>query len=308
MFTITSMAQSVEDAGEMYNEGNGYYKEKDYASAITSYESAQKIAKEVGADAADLKVNIEKQLLNAYYSEAKNLYTKGKYDASIALFEKTYAFAEELGDAKKLKYSKLYIAKVRTSKGISLLGKSDVDNAFAELTMAIEIDPKYYKAYYGLMQVYKSQGNMESMMANADKVLELAEGNTKAAKTIKKTKSTASKSLVNAGAKELQNGNTKKAIEYINSSFNYSAGGSSAQYYLALAYIAEKTWDKAISAAQKAISMEPEKDKSDIHFALGQAYEGIGDSANACAAYKSVTSGGNVEAAKYQITQVLKCS
>ncbi len=45
-----------------------------------------------------------------------------------------------------------------------------------------------------------------------------------------------------------------------------------------------------------------------MYFALGQAYEGKGDAGGACTAYKNVTSGPNVEAAKYQITTVLKCN
>ena len=79
-------------------------------------------------------------------------------------------------------------------------------------------------------------------------------------------------------------------------------------YYLALAYSKEKNYEDAISSAQKALSIEPDKDKSDVYFALGLAYEGKGDSTNACSAYKKVTTGPNVEAAKYQMTQVLKCS
>jgi len=308
LFNFGVIAQTVEEAGAKYNEGNGYYKEKNFASAITAYEAAIGIANDAGADAAELKSKIEKQLLNSYYSEAKGQYKGGKFDASIALFEKTFALAEELGDASKSKNSKSYIAKVRTSKGSSLLKKNKVDDAFAEYTMAIEILPNYYKAYYGLMLVYKSQDDFTNMMTSADKVLELGEGNTKAEKTVKKTKSTTSKALVNAGAKEIQNGSAKKAIEFINNSFNYAPGNSNAYYYLALAYSKEKNWTEAISAAEKAISIEPEKDKGDIYFALGQAHEGNGDSANACAAYKNVTTGPNVEAAKYQMTQVLKCS
>ena len=308
LLTIGVMAQSVEEAGAKYNEGNNYYKEKDYSNAITSYKEALSITNEVGTDASDLKGNIEKQLLNATYSFGKGQYKARKFDAAIAIFEKSFALAEQLGDDSKKKNSKSYIAKVRTSKGSTLLKENKIETAIAEYIMATEISPKYYKAYYGMVQAYKAQGNMTEMMLNADKVLELTEGNTKAEKTIKKTKSTASKALVNAGAKEIQKEHGKKAIEYINSSFIYAPGNEKAYYYLSLAYGKEKNWDDAITSAKKAISVEPEKDKSEIYFSLGQAYEGNNNAENACKAYKSVTSGPNVESAKYQITQVLKCN
>lgn len=308
LFTASVFAQSVEEAGAKYNEGNEFYKEKNYASAITSYEAALEIAVNTGADADDLKTSIEKQLLNSYYNEAIEKYKGGKFDAAIAMFEKTYAFGDQIDDNSKSKNAKSYIAKVRTSKGSSLLKKNKVDDALAEYTMAIEILPDYYKAYYGLMLVYKSQDDFVNMMASADKVIELGASDSKAGKTVKKTKSTTSKALVNAGAKEIQNGNAKKAIEFINDSYKYDQGDANSYYYLTLAYNIEKNWSESISSAQKAISIEPEKDKSEIYFALGQAYEGSGDSANACTAYKSVTTGPNVDAAKYQMTQVLKCN
>ncbi len=308
LFSMSVFAQSVDEAGAKYNEGNSYYKEKNFADAVTAYESALKIANEAGADANDLKASIEKQLLNAYYANGKTLYKGAKFDAAIASFEKAYDLAEELGDSSKKKNSNSYIAKVRTSKGGSLLKKNKADEAFSEYTMAIEIYPTYYKAYYGLMLVYKSQNDMTKMMESADKVIELGEGNSKAAKTLKKTKLTASKALVNAGAKEIQNGNGKKAIDNIQNSFKYLPGNSNAYYYLTLAYNMEKEWDAAITSAGNALAAEPEKDKSDVNFALGQAYEGKSDGAAACAAYKNVVSGPNVDAAKYQMTQVLKCN
>jgi len=44
-----------------------------------------------------------------------------------------------------------------------------------------------------------------------------------------------------------------------------------------------------------------------LYFVLGKAYEGKADNTAACTAYKNVTSGPNVKAAKYQIEIVIKC-
>lgn len=307
LFTVVAIAQSVEEAGAKYNEGNEFYKEKDYASALTAYEAALNIANDAGADADGLKGSIEKQLMNAYYGNAKTQYKAREFDASIASFEKTFALAEQLGDESKQKNSKSYIAKVRTSKGDTFLKKNNIEDAMAEYRMAIEIKPTYYKAYYGFVQVYKVQGDMENMMLNADKVIEYASGNPKTAKYVTKAKSTTSKTLVNAGAKELEKGNGRKAAEFINQSFDYAPGDANAYYYLTLAYNKTSSWDDAIKAANTGIGLEVE-DKSNTYFALGQAFEGKGDAEGACNSYKSVTSGPNVDAAKYQIAQVLKCN
>lgn len=306
MFTFVVMAQSVEDAGAKYNEGNESFKEKDYKSAITAYESALDMAKEAGVDAEDLQTSIEKQLLNAYYKNGLQ-YKKIGLDAAIASLEKAYAFAGELGDDSMKTKSASVISKLRAAKGNSLLKKDKIDEAFAEYEMALEINPNCVKAYYGKGLVYKSKGDYENMIINMDKVIEVGADNPKAAKTIKKAKSTTSKTLVNAGAKEIQREHGKKAAEYINMSFKYAPGTASAYYYLSLAYIKTSNWAEAITAANKAIALET-GDKGEIYFAIGQASEGKGDTVGACAAYKSVTTGPNVEAAKYQMTQVLKCN
>ncbi len=306
MFTFVVMAQSVEDAGAKYNEGNEFYKEKNYESAVTSYESALNIATKAGVDAEDLKANIEKQLMNAYLKYGLTQYKGHKFDAAIATLDKLYQLAEKLGNTSKQKQANSYIARVHTSKGGALLKNNKPQEAFAEYEMALELLPKYVKAYYGEGLVYKSQDDFTNMMIKMDKVIEYGANNPKAAKTVKRAKSTTAKTLVNAGAKEIQREHGKKAAEYINMSFKYASGNANAYYYLSIANVKTKSWDEAVVAANKAISLET-GDKGDLYFTLGQAYEGKGDTSNACEAYKNVTSGSNVEAAKYQITQVLKC-
>ncbi len=86
----------------------------------------------------------------------------------------------------------------------------------------------------------------------------------------------------------------------------YQAGSADTYYYLAIAYNKTKAYSKAIEAANKALGMK-EGDKSDIYFELGQALQGKGDASGACGAYKKVSTGPNVDAAKYQVEQILKC-
>jgi len=305
MFTFVVMAQSIEEVGAKYNEGNGLYKEKDYTNAISAYESGIKLANEVGFEADDLKGKMETQLMNTYYKNGTQ-YKKIGLNAAIASLEKAYTLAGELGDDSMKTKSASVNSKLRAAKGNSLLKKNKLEEAFAEYEMAIDINPKCVKGFYGIGLVYKSKGDYKNMVINMDKVIEIGADNPKAAKTVKKAKSTTSKTLVNAGAKEIQREHGKKAAEYINMSFNYAPGNANAYYYLALAYSKTNNWDDAITAANKAIGLET-GDKGDIYFALGQAYEGKGDATAACTAYKSVTTGPNIEAAKYQMEQVLKC-
>ena len=300
------MAQSIEEVGAKYNDGNEFFKEKDYSSAITAYESGIELAGDVGAEADDLKQKMQTQLLNSYYKNGLQYKSIG-LDAAIASLERAYDYAGELGNDAMKNKSASTASKLRSAKGNSLLKKNKPNDAFAEYELALEINPTCVKAYYGEGLVYKSKDDMQNMMASMDKVIELGASNTKAAKTVKKAKATASRALVNAGAKEIQREHGKKAVEYINMSFKYAPGNANAYYYLLIANNKTKNWNSAIAAGEKAITLET-GDKGDIYFAIGQAYEGKGDATNACSAYKKVTTGDNVEAAKYQMTQVLKCN
>ncbi|MBC8320612.1 MAG: tetratricopeptide repeat protein, partial [Bacteroidetes bacterium] len=172
MLTVVAMAQSVEDAGAKYNEGNAFFKEGAYGKAVTSYENALKIANSVGTDADALKGNIEKQLMNAYFKNGLLQYKGRKYDAAVAYLEKAYAISGRLDDESMKTSTSTYIAKVRSTKGNSLLKENKVDEAFAEYEIALEVEPTCVNAYYGKGLVYKSKDDMDNMVVNMDKVIE----------------------------------------------------------------------------------------------------------------------------------------
>ena len=67
VLSLGMFAQTVEEAGAKYNEGNEQMKAKNYSGAVTTFEAALKLADGAGPDADELKGNIEAQLENAYY-------------------------------------------------------------------------------------------------------------------------------------------------------------------------------------------------------------------------------------------------
>lgn len=306
VLSLGMFAQTVEEAGAKYNEGNEQMKAKNYSGAVTTFEAALKLADGAGPDADELKGNIEAQLENAYYRNGITKYKAKKYDGSIAEFEKSYALAEKGGDTKMLSKLNVIMAKVRSSKGLSLLKDGDLDNAYAEFEIAQEVVPNFVIAYYGKGLVFKEKGDMTQMMANMDKAIEYSTTQSKMEKYAAKAKKAASVTLMSTATEEITREHGKEAAKYINDSFKYEAGDADAYYYLTIAYNKSKEYGNAVESANKALSMQ-EGDKSGIYFELGQALKGSGDTSGACDAFKKVTSGPNVDAAKYEITQTLKC-
>ena len=306
-FGANVFAQSMDEAGKQYNEGNVKYSVKEYAEAIGYFEEALNICNAVGGEADDLKGNVQKQLNKSYYKNGLALYKKRKYDDAITYMHKSLTLSEELGDESKKTKDINYIAKIHSTKGLTLIKENKLDEALAEYDAAQKIKPGCVNASYGKALVYKEKGDMDLMMQNADLAIENGAGNEKAAKYVGKTKSLAAKTLLSEGTTELSKKNSAKAAEYLEASMKYQKGSADTYYYLAIAYNKTKEYSKSIEAANKALELK-EGDKSDIYFEIGQAHEGNGNSAGACDAYKKVKGGNNIETAKYQMTTVLKCS
>ena len=307
LFSIIIFAQTVEDAGNKYNEANTAFQNKQYADAITLYKDALSMADAAGPDADELKGNIQKQLVNAYLKNGILLYKQKKYDASVESLKKGEALAKSTGDDAMATRIGGIIPKIYSSKGLSLVKQKKLDDALAAFKEAQAVNPNCVISFYGESVAYKDMGDMDKMMASADKAIELGSKNTKMSKYATKAQTVAAKALLAEATKELQIEHAETAIKYFKESFKYKPADAEAYYYMAIAYNKLKKYDDAIAVAKKSIEMNP-NDKSDVYFQLGLAYEGKGDTANACSTFKKVTTGDNVDAAKYEMTQKLKCS
>jgi tetratricopeptide (TPR) repeat protein len=306
VLTLGLSSQTVQEAGEKYNEGATFYQAKNYADAVKSFEEALKMAEKVGPEADGLKASIETQLINAYMRNGLAFYKEKDIDKAISELDKSTVLAAQTGNTEMEAKTRGITSKIYAAKGNGHLKDEKLDEASSAYEKALELNAKNLDALYGEGLVYKSKGDMENMMKYMDMVVQYGANNPKNAEDVENANSAASVALVNEAAKALQNKDSQTAITYINDSFKYNPGDFDAYFNLSVAYYMSKDWDNSAEAAKKAIELK-EGDKSGAYFQLGQALEGKGDTSGACDAYKKVTSGPNVEAAKYQITQVLKC-
>jgi tetratricopeptide (TPR) repeat protein len=301
---LPAFSQTLDEAGAAFNQGIQFTKDLNYAEALRSYESTIQICEKLGDEGMELQLKAEQQMPNTYFNIAKGYYEAKKYNEAILNFESASTWADKMGESKTADASRTYLAGIYTAQGNADLKAEAYDKAFEKYNKALTYKPEYYKAYYGMGLTYKKQDNLPLMKESLDKVISMAGDD---AKTIGQAKDAAASAYLNTGAKALQGNGFSKAIENLNASLEYDTTNYKAYYYLALAYNGTSKWDDAIGAANKALELTTE-DKSDIYFELGKSFEKKGDNAAACDAYKKVTGGNNVEPAKYQVTQVLKCN
>jgi tetratricopeptide (TPR) repeat protein len=302
--TLISNAQDINAVGEKFNEGIQFTKEKNYPSAIEAYQATIDMASQLGEEGAELKGKAEQAIASSYYNYGVSLYKSKDYTNAIKNFKIASEKSTAIGDQKTADASSTYIAGLYVGIGNSKFKKDDFENAIKDYKTALQYKPDYIKAYYSMGLVYKKQEDYDQMQQAFDKVLEMGAENDK---TVVKTKDVAATTFLNAGAIDLQRMNYDEAIRHLELSTTYNPAESQAYYYMAVAYNGMKKWDEAIAACNMARDKGYDVE-SDIFFQIGQASEGKGDSSAACEAYAQVTDGPNVDAAKYQMSQVLGCN
>jgi tetratricopeptide (TPR) repeat protein len=299
--------QDLNTAGAKFNEGRELDKAKNYSGAIAAWEESISICNDIGFDAEELKATVQKALGYTYFKEGITLYRKKTFDGAIDALKNAEMVANEVGDAKTAKQAATYIPKIYSSKGLSFLAKKDFEGAISIFDKAISYNPQCVDAFYGKGMTYKEMDQIDVAAESFDNVILFGAGKKSAAKKVASSLEAAQKMFEAKAASELQIEHNSEAIALLNKALNYSQSSANTFYLLTLANNKLKNWDATIEAAKKALTLKG-VNAAAVNFELGKAFEGKRDTANACAAYKKVTEGPNVAAAKFQITQVLKCS
>lgn len=296
--------QDINAAGESFNEGLTSYKAGEYTKAIAAFISTIKTCKSLGNEGEELKFKSEQQLALSYYNYGKNLYKGKKYNDAIKQFELAAKESDKVGDDQTKDASNNYIAGLHTAIGNSLLKKEDFQAALDKYNLALTYKDDYIKAYYGMAMVYKKKEDYGKMKEAIDKTISMGDADKK---TADKARSAAATTFQNAGAVELQRAHYKDAIDYLKTSTEYNDSDPMVYYYLAVAHNHLSEWNEAGDAANTAIT-KGYAEPSNAYFELGKAFAGLGNNTSACEAFGMVTAGANVDAAKYQMTDVLKCN
>ncbi|HAG15852.1 MAG TPA: hypothetical protein DCG69_04915 [Bacteroidales bacterium] len=300
-------AQDMNAAGAKFNEGIELDKAKDYAGAIKVWEESVAICNTLGAEAAELKLTVQKKLAYTYFKEGITLYKKESFDPAIGALKSAEKLAGEVADTKTQQQAATYIPKIYASKGLDYSTKKDYEGALKVFEEALVFNPKCVDAFYGKGMAYKELNQFENAIEAFDNVILFGAGNASATKKVASATEAAQLMFESKAATEMQIEHNAEAVVLLTNALKYNDQSVNAFYLLTLANNKLKKWDASIAAGQKALTLEG-VDSMAIQFELGKAFQAKGENANACATFKLVTAGPNVAAAKYQITEVLKCN
>lgn len=302
-------AQSAEEAYTLYQAGAKALEVKNYPDAIQNLDKSLKMYEGVtGLDGTEaIKESAKQGLMQAYYAYGMQLYQEKDFDKALEQFQTTVEMAKANNKEDMVEKALKYQGNVYNSKASALFNEQKYDEAIEAANQTIALDPDNEMAYFWRGRTYDKMDDLDKMKADLDKCIELSKGDPKKEKTLSNAAKIAGNAYMSAGIAQIKEKKYAEALGFLDIAIAYPEINPNAYYYAALANNELSKWDAAIEAAKTALTLEL-KDTSPTYYQLGKAYEGAGKTAEACDAYKKVTTGQSKQAADYQIEHVLKCN
>jgi len=272
LFSFSLTAQTLDEVTKSYNEAVTGANEKP-AETLTTLVALLPKAEALGEEAAEIAGKITGMLPTLQYNTARMAHGKKDMDSAISGFEKTVELSEKYDNPKMAKQVNDQLPVLYYTQGSAKLKAKDRAGAMTAFNKALAMKADYSRAYYGISKAFRGQ-SMDSVLYYTDKAIELAGADSKEATGYKKgARITTSKEA----AKIAKAGKKKEALAMYEKALMYTAGSD-------------------------------EKNLSKYNYKIAKIYQGMGKSADACAAYKKVKDAKYAESAKYEMKEKLKCN
>jgi len=315
LITFTGISQTNNDAISAYNEGAQLIK-SDPTGAIEAFNKCIKLCDAVGDEAEETRVLAETQLPGLHYKIAMESYKQKKIEEAIEKFIETEEIAKKYNNSSIQAKASKVVPQLYMVLGNSLM-KQNPQEALNNLDKAVELNPNLAKAHLSKGLVYKGLGDEVNMKASLSKTIEVgfARNDIKTANTAEQVLRTY---YFNKAVKSLQAGNLTEAEAGFKlteaeagfkSSVEYGSENPTVYFQLGKIYNSKKEYDLAVKTLKRAEGFEKGGDveKAGIFYEMGNAYVGLGNTSEACIAFRKALFGDYAEGAKYQIEEVLKC-
>ena len=307
MFGFNAQSQTLNEAGEAYNNGLDLV-ETDISAAIESMERSHEIASQHGAEGEEVKELAEKQIPGLYYEMGVKSYRERNIDQAVEAFQEAIEVSEKFNDENIKSRSESLLHQLYAIQANAVFRENNNEKALELYDMALEINPQHARSHLGKALVYRRTEDVESFRESIDKAIEA--GLTLNEEQIVATaESTARDFFLIRALESRKEKELSQAVEYVNTSLVYDRSFAESHYLLASIANEQSRFQDAVKSAEKALDlMDAEKEETaKVYFELGKAYEGLGNNTQACAAYENAAVGQYEASAKYQMEHVLKC-
>jgi tetratricopeptide (TPR) repeat protein len=299
--------QTMQDAVNAYNSGLDLI-ESDITAAIASMEKSYEIASALGEEGEEVKIQAENQIPGLYYQKGVNLYRERNIEQAIDAFVEAVEVSDKFNDTGTRTRSESLLHQLYAIHANSVFRENNNEMALELYDKALAINPQHARSHLGKALVYRRLEDADSFKESVDMAIETGL-TTNEEQIVQSAESTGRDFFLVRAVKAKSENNLTQAAEMVNHSFSYDQSFAESYFLLASIQNEQSRFQDAVKNSQKALDLlnGSREEAAKIHFELAKAYEGLGNTSQACASYKNALFGQYQASAQYQIEHVLKC-
>lgn len=304
---MQTFGQTINDAIEAYNAGVGLI-DSDIKAAIASLEKSREIAAGLGEAGEEIKEQAEIQIPGLYYDLAMNIYRERNIPGAIEGFENAIEISEKYDDPGTKRRSENVLHQLYAMQANATFREDNNEEALSLFDKALAINPQHARSYLGKGLVYRRLEDAENFREAMDMAIQTGIM-TDEDQIVQTAETTARDFFLVRAARAKSEGNLDLTLEHLTASLAYDQSFPETHFLLAGTYNEQSRFQDAVNSARRALDLlnGNRGETAKVYFELGKAYEGLGNTSQACAAYKEAAFGNYEATAKYQMEHVLKC-
>lgn len=304
---LQTQGQTLKEAIDAYNNGLDLVK-TDMKAAIESFEKSYEIASSLGEEGIEVKEQAEVQIPGLYFDMAMEHYRERNITEAVSGFEETIEVAGQYDDPNTKRRAENVLHQLYAIQANATFRENNNEKALDLYDKALEINPQHARSHLGKGLIYRRLEDAENFKESMDMAIETALV-TNDEQILETAESTARDFFLVRAVKAKGEGNNEQAIDFLTTSLAYDQEFPETHFLLATIYNEQSRFKDAVNSAGRAIDLTDgsREETAKIYFELGEAYAGLGNTEQACTAYRQAAFGNYEESANYQIEHVLNC-
>ncbi len=301
-FAGTAMAQDLQQATELYNNGATSLAASDNERALNYFKQALDMAGQLGDEGFEIANDSKLIIPKIYVQIAKEAAAAKDYAKAIENIDLARTTGTEYGVAEVASDLAELEPQVYMMQGNDLINAQDWANAAAAYEKVISLNNEDGTAYLRLGMAYSKMNDEAKAVDAFGKAAEFGQ-------KVAAEKQLGNMYLLKANSL-YKSKNFAEALPAAQSAVKYAPKNATACKLLGVIGLGAKDYDQAIAGFEGYLSASPNaKDKNAMMYQLATAWEAKGDNAKACGYYKQIMSDPKfAEYAKHKVNNELKCN
>jgi len=299
-------AQDLSAITAKYTEAAEALNAKNFAAAVPLFEAV--IDQGIDIEGAEeLVAGAKAALPQALFMVGGASVQGGKLDEALAAFTKSAQLAELYGDTATLPKAQQWVGRTVMSQGGAAFNNKDFAAAAAIFKKGYDANPKDTAVAINLALSYSGMGDYTKSAEIYKAVIALAAEDSRFEADAAKARENYSLDVLSSASASAKAGDFAAAAAATDSLLAVIPGDAPAQLMRLQAYNSLKNYAKVTELGEAAAAAQTTPETaSDAWFLVGAAYQNQSNWAKAIEAYRKVTAGSNMAAAKAQIPELQK--